>query len=182
MPRRLQVSLRDALGGEIPPGALNPASGRAAVRAMRGPGSRWPVETGFSKRAFFVDRVSERDVTIGNRARYAGYVEAGIPNSRTRNSCRDTLRAARARIIAAGEEAAVDERLAPEPTERSLRRLAEGRGAGLSQGQRRALVAVVRAHRTRERARQAEASRRRSAARARAASLAALARRLSGDA
>ena len=110
MPRRLQVSLRSALGGEIPEGSMNESSGRAAVRAMRGPGSTWAVETGFSKRVFFVDRVTDDDVVIGNRARYAGYVNEGIPNRRTRHGCENTLRAARRRIITAGEEAAAGAR------------------------------------------------------------------------
>ena len=182
MPRRLQVSLRSALGGEIPEGALNEAAGRAAVRAMRGPSSQWPVETGFSKRVFFVDSVSDRDVTIGNRARYAGYVEAGVPAARTRNSCSDSLRAARRRIITAGEEAAA----VPAPTdaarvdERARERLRTGRGSELSQGQRRALAVVVRAHRTRQRSRLAEASRLASVQRSRLGRYAALAARLRG--
>ena len=60
LPRRLQVSLRSALGGEIPEGSMNEASGRQAVREMRGPASTWAHDTGFSERAFFVDRVTAR--------------------------------------------------------------------------------------------------------------------------
>ena len=73
---------------------------------MRGPSSTWPVETGFSKRVFFVDRVTDDDVVIGNRARYAGYVKQASLTARTRNGVATRLRAARRRIITAGEEAA----------------------------------------------------------------------------
>ena len=129
-----------------------------------------PSETGFSKRVFFVERVTADDVVIGNRARYAGWPEAGVPNESTRNACRDTLRAARRRIIAAGEDAVADvlptddEAITPDVAER----LVTGRGAGLSQRQRRALTGVVRAHRTRERARLATATRLQRASAARA--------------
>ena len=159
---------------------MNEASGRQAVREMRGPASTWAHDTGFSERAFFVDRVTERDVTIGNRARYAYWVNEGIPARRTRHGCENTLRAARRRIITAGEEAAAVERPgdAARVDERARELLRTGRGSGLSQAQRRALAGVVRAHRTRERSRLARASLLASIQRARTRRLAALAARL----
>ena len=65
---------------------------------LRGPRSLWPVDTGRSKRAFFVQQRAGGAITVLNRAKnrsggraYAPMVEAGYPNPRTRNAIRRTI-------------------------------------------------------------------------------------------
>ena len=70
------------------------------VDALRGRNSRWPVDTGRSKRAW--QRVgNEATSEIFNPLHYASFVEDGIPNKRTRNAGRRTLNAAEPQIVRA---------------------------------------------------------------------------------
>ena len=60
------------------------------VNALRGPDSRWPVDTGRSKRAW--QRLGNQSTSrIHNPAFYASYAEQGIPSPRTRGAARRTL-------------------------------------------------------------------------------------------
>ena len=95
---------------------MNEASGRAAVRAMRAPASTWAHDTGFSERAFFVESGDvDRDVVIGNRARYARVSTRGIPEPT------DTARCARTRYVRARRGSSRLERRPPRSRDRVTR-------------------------------------------------------------
>ena len=96
--RGLELNLASVL--RVKPSRLGPAAAAQAVRALKSSRSKWPWDTGFSRGSFFAV-VTPTGVWIRNRARYAGYVEAGIPNGRTRGKAAATLRAARRRILRA---------------------------------------------------------------------------------
>lgn len=103
MAARLNLDLRQELGGRIRSDRFNESMGRQAVTELkRKTTSYWPVRTGYSKRNFYSE-YNERNgvVSIRNRADYAVYVE------RRTGAARRTLRRRqnRKRIIAAGRAA-----------------------------------------------------------------------------
>ena len=72
------------------------------VNALRGPDSRWPVDTGRSKRAW--QRLGNQSTSrIHNPAFYASYAEQGIPSPRTRGAARRTLARAAPRMRRAAQ-------------------------------------------------------------------------------
>ena len=141
--RRLQVNLRSALGGELPAGSLECC--RWPCRRTRDalPGQQVARRDRLlaSARSSSIS-VSDRDVTIGNRARYAGYVEAGVPARRVPGTRVVTRCAPRA----GGSSRPVRkpwwrDRVTPRASLRGRVQLLAGRAEGqaLSQAQRRAL-------------------------------------------
>ena len=86
------VNVRDVIDDYLRPDVKD-RLGELGLRELKTGASLWPVDTGFSKRNFYVLIEGER-VGFYNEADYAKYVEAGIPARRTEGSAWDTLRRA----------------------------------------------------------------------------------------